>query len=292
MGLVSASTVRLSQARELAARVRSLLKDGRNPLDERTVARKLPTFGEMADGVIASLEPAWRNPKHRDQWRMTLSKYCAPMRDLPVDIITTHHVLGVLQAFWLRVPETADRLRGRIEKVLDAAKAKGHRAGENPARWRGHLDHLLPARPRLARGHHKALSYRKVPDLISQLRELGSISAFCLEFTILTAARSGEAMGARWDEIDLNLGIWVVPGRRMKAGREHRVPLPARTQEIVATMAALRAGVFVFPGAEAEPRTVDHGARNGVAAPQGRSNGAWLPKLLPGLGGRADRGAA
>lgn len=248
MGLGSVNIVSLAQARELAARARSLIRGGRNPLDERTVERKLPTFGEMADAVIASHEAAWRNPKHRDQWRMTLSRYCAPIRDLPVDAIATDHVLGVLQPLWLRVPETADRLRGRIEKVLDAAKAKGHRSGENPARWRGHLDHLLPARPKPAQGHHKALPYRKVPELVRQLRELGSISALCLEFTILTAARSGEAMGARWNEVDLERGVWVVPGQRMKAGREHRVRLPARAQAIVAIMAALRAGDFVFPG--------------------------------------------
>jgi integrase len=225
-----------------------MVNEGRNPLDKRKSQLRVPTFGEMANEVVASLEAAWRNPKHRDQWRMTLSRYCAPIREIPVDTITTDQVLSVLKPLWLRVPETADRLRGRIEKVLDAAKAKGHRSGENPARWRGHLDHLLPTRPKLARGHHKALPYHEVPELIRRLRDLGSISAFCLEFTILTAARSGEAMGAQWGEFDLDRGMWVVTGSRMKAGREHRVPLSARAQEIIATMAVLRAGDFVFPG--------------------------------------------
>lgn len=248
MGLGSATTVSLAQARELAAQARGIVKEGRNPLDERKAQPKVPTFGEVADGVIAALEAAWRNPKHRDQWRMTLTRYCASIRDLPVDAVTTQQVFGVLKPLWLRVPETANRLRGRIEKVLDAAKAKGHRSGENPARWRGHLDHLLPSRPRHIKRHHKALPYGEVPDLVARLRDLGSISALCLEFTILTAARSGEAIGAQWSEFDRERGIWVVPGRRMKAGREHRVPLAARAREIVATMAALRTDDFVFPG--------------------------------------------
>jgi integrase len=248
MGLGSASTVTLAQARELATRARAVQASGINPLEARSAERKIPTFGEMADEVIASLEAGWRNPRHRDQWRMTLSTYCAPIRTRPVNAISTEDVLGILRPLWSKVPETASRLRGRMEKVLDAAKAKGHRTGENPARWRGHLDHLLPARRKLTRGHHKALAYEEVPSLIQRLQGLGSISALCLEFTILTAARSGEAMGAQWEEFDLERRIWVVPAPRMKAGREHRVPLSERSQEILETMAKLRSGEFVFPG--------------------------------------------
>jgi integrase len=248
MGLGSASTVTLAQARELATRARAVQASGRNPLEERSGERKIPTFGEMADEVVASLEADWRNPKHRDQWRMTLSTYCMPIRGLPVNVVSTEDVLGILRPLWSKAPETASRLRGRMEKVLDAAKAKGHRTGENPACWRGHLDHLLPARRKLTRGHHKALPYEEVPNLVQRLQGLGSISALCLEFTILTAARSGEAMGARWEEFDLEKGIWVVPAPRMKAGREHRVPLSERSQEILETMAKLRSGDFVFPG--------------------------------------------
>jgi integrase len=132
--------------------------------------------------------------------------------------------------------------------VLDAAKAKGYRAGENPARWRGHLDHLLPKRQKLTRGHHKALPYEEVPALVARLRRTGSVSALCLEFTILTAARSGEAMGARWSEIDLERGVWTVPKGRMKAGREHRVPLSGRAKEILSHMDQVRTGDLVFPG--------------------------------------------
>jgi integrase len=248
MGLGSASTVTLAQARELAARAREIQASGRNPLEARSAERKIPTFSEMADEVTASLEAGWRNPRHRDQWRMTLSTYCAPIRTLPVNAVSTEDVLGVLRPLWSKVPETASRLRGRIEKVLDAAKAKGHRTGENPARWRGHLDHLLPRRQKLARGHHKALSYEEVPELVERLQRLGSVSAFCLEFAILTAARSGEAMGARWEEFDLDRGIWIVPPSRMKAGREHRVPLSDRSREILEVMAKLHSGEFVFAG--------------------------------------------
>ncbi len=248
MGLGSASTVSLARARELAAQARAYLAEGRNPLVTQSMERRLPTFGEMADEVIASLESGWRNPKHRDQWRMTLTTYCEPIRSVPVDAITTEHVLDILKPIWGKVPETASRLRGRIEKVLDAAKAKGHRTGENPARWRGHLDHLLPKRLKLTRGHHKALPYEEVPALVARLRQTGSVSALCLEFTILTAARSGEAMGARWSEFDLERGVWTVPRERMKAGREHRVPISGRAREILATIGHVRTSGLVFPG--------------------------------------------
>jgi integrase len=240
MGLGSASTISLARARELAAEARAHLAEGRNPLTVRSVEKVLPTFGSMADEVVAALETGWRNPKHRNQWRMTLTTYCEPIRSLPVDTVATEHVLGILRPLWSKVPETASRLRGRIEKVLDAAKAKGYRTGENPARWRGHLDHLLPKRQKLTRGHHKALPYDEVPALVARLHQTGSVSAFCLEFTILTAARSGEAMGARWEEFDLERG--------MKAGREHRVPLSRRAKEILSRMNEVRVGDLVFPG--------------------------------------------
>ena len=189
---------------------------------------------------------------------------------MPVDAVTTEHVLGILQPIWSKVPETASRLRGRIEKVLDAAKARGYRTGENPARWRGHLDHLLPKRQKLTRGHHKALPYDEVPAFVARLRRTGSVSALCLEFTILTAARSGEAMGARWEEFDLERGVWTVPKERMKAGREHRVPLSDRAR------AHPRAH-----GREPERRprvsrpeegaaALHHGAGDGDAADEGR----------------------
>jgi integrase len=248
MGLGGATTVSLAKARELANHARSLLADGKDPLEARRQRQRVPTFAEMTDEVVGSLEGAWRNPKHRQQWRTTLATYCQQIKGLPVDAISTDHVLAILKPLWSRVPETASRLRGRIEKVLDAARARGHRTGENPARWRGHLDHLLPTRRKLTRGNHKALPYDRTPAFFNRLQELGSISARCLEFTILTAARSGEAMGARFEEFDLERAIWTVPATRMKAGREHRVPLTPRSLEIIAAMANARASEFVFPG--------------------------------------------
>lgn len=248
MGLGSAAVVGLAEAREKARKAREELAAGRDPMLAKLQAAAIPTFGEMADAVVAALEAGWRNPKHRDQWRMTLTRYCERLRDVPVDQINTAHVMSVLEPLWLEVPETASRLRGRIERVLNAAKTKGYRTGENPAQWRGHLENLLPKRQPLARGHHRALPYQAVPALVQRLRASGSVSALCLEFAILTAARSGEAMGARWDEFDLDASLWTVPASRMKAGREHRVPLSPRALEIVRQLAETQVGDFVFPG--------------------------------------------
>jgi integrase len=250
IGLGSARDVSLAKARELASEVRVAVRDGRDPRHVRDADRRIPTFGEMAEEVVASLEPGWRNQKHRNQWRSTLETYCRSISTMPVDAITTEHVLGVLKPLWLRVPQTAARLRGRIERVLDAARAKGHRTGDNPARLRGNLNHLLPALPKLTRGHHKALPYREVPHFMSRLRERGSVSAMALEFAILTAARSGEVLGAGWDEIDVDQRVWIIPAERMKAGREHRVPLSDRAMEVMTRMAAIRVGYHVFPGAK------------------------------------------
>jgi integrase len=157
-------------------------------------------------------------------------------------------VLGALQPLWQRIPETASRLRGRIEAVLDYAKANGLRSGENPAAWRGHLALILPKRQKLSRGHHAAMPYGDLPELIAKLRDTESIHALALEFLILTAGRSGEVLGATWDEIDFDAKVWVIPASRMKAGREHRIPLSGRAVEIVERMAEIRTGVLVFAG--------------------------------------------
>lgn len=168
--------------------------------------------------------------------------------DAPIDEIDTQAVLSVLQPLWQRIPETASRLRGRIEAVLDYGKANGLRAGENPAAWRGHLALILPKRGKLTRGHHAAMPYRDLPELIEKLRDTESIHALALEFLVLTAARSGEVLGATWDEIDIDAQVWVIPASRMKAGREHRVPLSSRAVEIVERMAEVRTGDLVFAG--------------------------------------------
>lgn len=174
---------------------------GGDPKAERARHKEFPTFGKCADDYIEAMKPSWRNSKHADQWVMTLKTYAEPIRAKRVDEITTQDVLKVLEALWKRVPETDERLRGRIENVLDAAKAKGHRSGENPARWRGHLDQLLPKRKRLSRGHHAAMPFEDVPEFMGKLRARDAVAAAALEFTVLTAARSGEVTahsGARW----------------------------------------------------------------------------------------------
>jgi integrase len=181
---------------------------------------------------------------------MTLTKYAAPLRSKPVDAIDTADVLAVLKSIWTATPETAQRLRGRIEQVLDAARAAGYRSGENPARWKGHLDQLLPKRQKLTRGHFAAMPYTDVPAFIARLRQQRGFAALALEFAIHTAARSGEALGARWSEIDLEGRLWTIPKARMKANREHRVPLSQRSAEILSEARARRdgAGGYVFPG--------------------------------------------
>lgn len=248
LGLGGGRDLPLAAARVEAARLRELLAAGGDPKAERAKDKGVPTFGECADAYIEAMRPAWRNPKHVDQWVMTLKEYVKPLRAMPVDEVTTQDVLKVLQLRWQRTPETAERLRGRIENVLDAAKAKGHRSGENPARWRGHLDQLLPKRQRLTRGHHAALDYEAVPKFMADLRDRTGTAARALEFTILTAARSGEVFGAQWNEIDREKGVWIIPASRMKAAREHRVPLSSQALEIVEAMAQLGTNGHVFPG--------------------------------------------
>jgi integrase len=178
----------------------------------------------------------------------TLETYAAPLRSKPVDTITTDDVLAVLKPIWTRKPETASRVRGRIEKVLDAAKAKGFREGENPARWRGHLDHLLSKPSKLARGHHAAMAYEEVAAFLADLRQREGTAALALELCVLTAARSGEVLGMQWSEIDFDKKIWTVPAERMKAGREHRVPLSSRAAAILRQFEKLKVGDFVFTG--------------------------------------------
>jgi integrase len=248
MGLGSAIAVPLANAREKAADARRRIAQGINPIEERKRDSGIPTFGEMADSVRETLVAGFRNEKHKAQWKMTLETYAAPLWGKPVDTITTDDVLAVLKPIWTAKPETASRLRGRIEKVLDAAKAKGFREGENPARWRGHLDHLLPKRPKLSRGHHAAMPYEEVAGFIATLRKSDSLAAQALELCILTAARSGEILGMRWNEVDLDKKIWTVPANRMKAGREHRVPLSSHAVSILRKLHKVKSGDFVFPG--------------------------------------------
>lgn len=248
MGLGSAINVPLADAREKAADARRKVAQGLNPIEERKRDGGIPTFGEMADKVREALSAGFRSEKHKAQWKTTLETYAAPLRAKPVDTIGTDDVLAALKPIWTKKAETASRVRGRIEKVLDAAKAMGFREGENPARWRGHLDHLLPKPLKLTRGHFAAMPYEEVPKFVGHLRKREAVAALALEFCILTAARPGETFGLPWSEIDMEKKIWTVPAERMKPGREHRVPLSHRTFAILKELARLRQGDFVFEG--------------------------------------------
>jgi integrase len=252
MGLGGLLNVPMAKARAEAEKWRLVLGDRANrgdPIAERKRSSGgVPAFGDFADKFLDAKEAGWRNDKHRAQWRMTLTEYAASLRRKPVSEIATEDILSVLKPIWTEKPETAARLRGRIERVLDAARAAGHRTGENPARWRGHLDHLLAKRQKLSRGHHAAMPYDEVPAFVVGLRERPATAARALEFCILTAARSGEALAARWDEIDFDAKVWTVPAGRMKAAREHRVPLSDRAIAILREMEAGRTGEYIFPG--------------------------------------------
>ena len=262
MGVGPASgpgAISLATARDKAAGLRLQVKAGVDPLAERQreAAEALAanqaaqvagiTFKAVAEAYIAANEGSWRNDKHRQQWRSTLATYVYPvMGELPVGDIGTAHVLQILEPIWQAKPETASRVRGRMETVLDAAKARGYRDGENPARWRGHIAQILPARSRLTRGHHKAMAYGAVPAFIGSLRARGAMAALTIEFVILTASRTGEVLGATWSEVDLDKAIWTIPANRMKAGKEHRVPLSPRAVAILEAVKPL-GGDLLFP---------------------------------------------
>jgi integrase len=211
-------------------------------------------FRECAENYIKAHRAGWRNAAHASQWENTLSAYAYPhVGALSVQAIDTSLVLKVLEPIWTTKPETASRLRGRVESVLSWAKVHGYRDGENPARWKGHLDHLLPAKSKVRRvRHHAAMPYADVPAFMGMLREQESIGARAFEFLILTAARTGEVVGLRWREIDLKSKLWIVPGDRMKAGKEHRVPLCPRAAAILQAIKPdkIEGDTFVFPGSK------------------------------------------
>jgi integrase len=258
MGLGSIAIIGLAEAREKATECRRLHLAGVDPIEHRKAARmqaaldaaKALTFDECRDAYIKAHAAGWRNPKHRQQWQNTLKTYCSPVfGKVSVQAIDVALVMKALEPIWTAKPETASRLRGRIEAILNWAKVRGLRTGENPARWRGHLDHLLPARNKVRKvEHHAALPYEQVGAFMIQLRERDGIAARALEFAILTAARTNEVIGARWDEIDFAAKVWTVPESRMKAGREHRVPLSDAVLTILQAMRSLRQDQDVFAG--------------------------------------------
>ena len=258
LGAAGQGGISLADARTARDALRLKVKAGIDPLEERqreatealaaaqAAAIAGMTFKAVAEAYISANEASWRNDKHRQQWRNTLASYVYPvMGELPVADIATAHVLKILEPIWQDKPETASRIRGRIETVLDAAKARGYREGENPARWRGHIAQILPPRSRLTRGHHKAMPYEAIPAFMAKLRERNATAALALEFVILTATRTSEVLGATWVEVDLDKAIWTVPASRMKAGKEHRIPLSPRAVEILEAVKPLgKASLF------------------------------------------------
>jgi integrase len=262
LGDAGAGGVKLGEARDLAAVLRLKVKAGVDPLEEREreAAEALAkaqadriasvTFRTAAEAYIADNSETWRNPKHRAQWANTLKTYAYPhIGDIPVSEIETSHVLAALRPIWKDKRETAGRVRGRIEAVLDAAKVNNQRFGENPAAWRGHLQKVLPKRKDGDRGHHAAMPYASVPAFMGRLRDARSVGARALEFAILTAARTGEVLGMTWREVSLKDCLWTVPKERMKAGELHRVPLSPRAVAILEEMrqASAEPGAPVFP---------------------------------------------
>lgn len=256
MGLGSARDISLAMARTKAAEARRQLADGMDPIaardgqraQERLQKAGTIAFADCAEKYIAAHRAGWRNPKHVGQWENTLETYAGPVIGrLAVKDVDTPLVLRVLEPIWKDKPETASRLRGRIERILDWARVRGYRAGDNPARWRGHLDKLLPAGlNRQGRKHLAALPYDEIPVFLEQLRAQPGTAAKALEFLILNASRTGEVIGAKPHELDMRKGIWTVPADRMKAKKEHRVPLAPRAMEIVEAQGL--DGDYLFPG--------------------------------------------
>jgi integrase len=258
LGLGPECDVTLGEARTLAQEQRRLLLKGINPLAHRAAsaaAQKAALehlFEKISETYIEAHKAGWRNAKHAAQWAATLKRYAHPViGSEPVSSIQTDHILRILKPIWAELPETASRVRGRIEAILNYASAQGWRSGENPARWKGHLDHLLPSRSNIARVvHHPALPWQQMPDVMLKVSHSDGTAAQCLAFLILTAARSSEARGARWSEIDLVANVWIIPPNRMKAGRQHRVPLSQQAVSILEAMLPLRTTPedLVFPG--------------------------------------------
>ena len=260
MGLGPLHTVTLAEAREAAAACRKLLLKGIDPIEARRTDRqaarldsaRMMTFTQCAQLHIKAHAPGWRNAKHADQWEATLAAYAYPVfGELAVSAVDTGLVLKALQPIWTSKTETAARLRGRIERILDWAAARGYRAGDNPARWRGHLDKLLPAKTKVSKDKHfAALPYGEVGGFMEALRLQPGTGARALEFAILTGSRTGEVIRAKWSEIDRGESLWIIPAERMKAGREHRVPL---SRQAIAILERLPVeGDYVFPGGRAQ----------------------------------------
>ena len=262
------NAVTLAEARDKAGPLFKQVRDGRDPLEDRQTAttaekahaaettRLAKTFRQAAEEYVAANAPAWRNPKHRGQWTSTLTAYAYPhMGALAVGEVTTQHVLAALKPIWGTKPETASRVRGRIETVLTAATVEGFRTGDNPARWKGHLEKLLPPRSSVKRvEHHAALPWKEMPAFFLRLQAAEGLGARALELAILTASRTNEVLGATWAEFDLDAAVWTVPADRMKAQRAHRVPLAPAAVQIVRKLATIRQEISCSPASSRPSR--------------------------------------
>jgi integrase len=258
MGLGPYPGVSLAAARKSAAESRSLVKAGQDPIAARDAERarkrledaRAITFDQAADQFIAANEPSWRNGKHRGQWRTSLAAFASPIiGKMSVADIGVTEVMRVLEPLWREKTETGSRVRARIERVLDWARVRGYRTGENPAQWRGHLDKLLPARRKVQKvKHHAAVALDDLPVVYARLADLDSMTALALRFAILTAARAGEVTGAQWSEFDMEAKVWTVPSDRIKAGKTHRVPLSREAMGILTKVRAMATATLVFPG--------------------------------------------
>jgi integrase len=258
LGTAGDDDVTLAEARELATDARRRVREGGDPIEDRRAKRnqkkldtaKAMTFRQCAEAYIKAHEAGWKNPKHAAQWPATLTNYAYPaFGSLPVQDVDVGLVMKAVEPIWTTKPETAGRVRGRVEAILDWASARGYRQGENPARWRGHLENLLPKKSKVHRvEHHPALPYPELPAFSAELRRQEGIAARALEFTILTGSRTTEAIEATWAEVDLANRLWVVPGERMKSGREHRVPLSEPAMAILAELRELQQSEFIFCG--------------------------------------------
>jgi integrase len=270
MGLGSYDTWSLSEARDRARKVRQMRSEGIDPIEQRRADRqhakldaaRAITFKACGEAYIAAHKAGWRNAKHAAQWPATLHTYAYPVfGDLAVQAVDVALVMKALEPIWTEKPQTASRVRGRIENVIDWATARGYRHGENPARWRGHLENLLPNKNKVRRvEHHRALPYQEVGAFMAELRALGGTPARALEFAVLTGARTGEVVGARWGEMNLAERLWTIPGERMKAGLEHRVPLSDAALSIIKAMAEIRQGDLIFPGGKANNQPLSNTA--------------------------------
>ncbi|CAG9932225.1 tyrosine-type recombinase/integrase [Candidatus Nitrotoga arctica] len=257
MGLGAYPDVTLKEARERAAEARKQLREDIDPIDQRQEAKSamiatraaVLTFDQCATAYIAAHRSGWKNAKHADQWKNTISTYASPIIGaVSVDLVSTVTLLKILEPIWTTKTETASRLRGRIESMLDWATVRGYRKGDNPARWKGHLDKLLAAPSKVRKiEHHAALPYSDVGAFLAELRQQAGMGARALEFAILTVARSGEVRGATWAEVDINSAVWTIPAERMKAGREHRIPLSEAALELLRALPRIDGSDLLFP---------------------------------------------